>query len=54
MKRRELNYVPTTFLSKDKEEGKYTTLFTDVGNFEILMTLEDLQKEIKRVKSKIF
>ena len=30
------------------ETGKYTTMFTDVWNFEINMSLEDLQKEIKK------
>ena len=36
----------------DKEEiWKYTTLFTDAGNFEILMSLEDLILELQRVKN---
>lgn len=33
------------------EIGKYTTMYTDVWNFEINMGLEDLLKEIKKSKS---
>ena len=50
MKTKQFELVPTTYEDKDKEEWKYTTLYTDIWNFEILMTLDDLIAELKRCK----
>lgn len=48
MQKNMYKYIPTTLLTDDVEEGKYTTLYTDIWNFEILMTLEDLQTELDK------
>ncbi len=50
MKRKELNYVPTTYLDEDREEWKYTTLFTDTWTFEILKPLDEVMKELEECK----
>lgn len=41
--------IPTVFEDEDKEIGQYTTLYTDLWTFEILMSLEELQEELKKV-----
>lgn len=50
MKRQWYELVTTTFLDDDREEGKYTTLFTDTGTFEILKPLEEVIKELEECK----
>ena len=50
MQRTEYNVVPTTFINEDREEGKYTTLYTDIGNFEILKPKAEVQADIARCK----
>ncbi len=51
MQNKNLAHIPTTFLDENKEEWRYTTLFTDVGNFEILKPMEELKKEIDEAKA---
>ena len=48
MQRKMYELIPTTLLTEDKEEGKYTTLYTDVWNFEILLPLEELKGQLDK------
>lgn len=50
MQRKWYELIPTTYIDEDREEGKYTTLYTDVWNFEIIKPLEELQKDIEEAK----
>lgn len=50
MKRQWYELVTTTYLDEDREEGKYTTLFTDTGTFEILKPLDEVIKELEECK----
>lgn len=40
--------IKTTFVDSDREEGKYTELYTDVGTFTIQMTFEELKAELDK------
>lgn len=48
MERKGYDYIPTTYKDADIEEWRYTTLYTDIWNFEILMSLEDLKKDLSK------
>ena len=50
MQRQWYELVTTTFINEDKEEGKYTTLFTDTGTFEILKPLDEVMKDLDECK----
>ena len=43
--------IPTFSDDETKEVGKYTTLYTDAGNFEILKSLDEVLKEISECKT---
>jgi len=42
-------YITTVEESDEIEIGKYTEFYTDIWTFEILLPLEDLQKQLKEV-----
>lgn len=48
MQRKKFEFIPTTFVNEDREEWKYCTLFTDTWSFEVLMSFEELKKEIDK------
>ena len=50
MQRQWYELVTTTYIDEDKEEGKYTTLFTDTGTFEILKPLDEVMKDLEECK----
>lgn len=41
--------IPVYQDTETQEIGKYCDLYTDIWNFEILMSLEDLQSELEKV-----
>ena len=50
MKRQNYEQIPTTLINEDVEEGKYTTLYTDVWTFELFLPLEELLTQINNCK----
>lgn len=50
MQRQWYELVTTTYIDEDKEEWKYTTLFTDTGTFEILKPLDEVMKDLEECK----
>lgn len=50
MKRKQFFLVPTTFINEDREEWKYTVIYTDFWEVQVFKTLEETIKDINECK----
>ena len=53
MKRKWFEPIPTTFINEDREEWKYTVIYTDFWEVQVFKTLEDTIKEIEECKKEL-
>lgn len=52
MQREQYKFIPTTYVDEDREEGRYTTVYTDLWDIEILHPLDKVMADIKLCKEK--
>ena len=51
MERKIYELIPVTYRDEDREEWKYTTLYTDVWNFEIIKPVNEVMEDLKEAKN---